>query len=78
MGFVLKEKLKVLKFVLKEWHKEEYGGLEARIETLIVDIKDLDVRGELVGLSNQEVESRKEKFVSLWKLMRSKELDPKI
>jgi hypothetical protein len=73
MGFVLKEKLKLLKPILREWHKEEFGGLETRIEELLVDIKDLDVRGELVGLSNQEVESRKEKFVSLWKLMRSKE-----
>ncbi|KAK2385146.1 hypothetical protein QL285_072415 [Trifolium repens] len=73
MGFVLKEKLKTLKTILKEWHKEEYGGLEARIEGVVVDIKDLDVRGELVGLSSQEVECRKEKFITLWNLLRCKE-----
>jgi hypothetical protein len=44
-----------------------------RIEELVVDIKDLDVRGELVGLSTQEVEDRKEKFALLWKCLRSKE-----
>jgi hypothetical protein len=47
--------------------------LEARIGELVVDIKDLDAKGELVGLSSQEVESRKEKFVLLWKFLRSKE-----
>ncbi|WJX76187.1 hypothetical protein P8452_59630 [Trifolium repens] len=32
MGHVLKEKLKGLKTTLREWHKNEYGGLEGRIE----------------------------------------------
>ncbi|KAK2383075.1 hypothetical protein QL285_070564 [Trifolium repens] len=62
MGFALKEKLKGLKTILKAWHKEEYGGMEARIVEVVEDIKDLDVRGELVGLSTQEMEGRKEKF----------------
>jgi hypothetical protein len=73
MGFVLKEKLKGLKVVLREWHKKEYGGSEAKIKELVVDIKDLDVKGELVGLSTQEVDSRKEKFVLMWKLLRNRE-----
>jgi hypothetical protein len=46
--------------------------MEARIEEL-VDIKDLDVRGELVGLSQMEVDTRKEKFITLWQLLRNKE-----
>ncbi|WJX93090.1 hypothetical protein P8452_74658 [Trifolium repens] len=73
MGFALKEKLKGQKIILKAWHKEEYGGMEARIVDVVEDIKDLDVRGELVGLSTQEVEGRKEKFATLWRLLRSKE-----
>jgi hypothetical protein len=72
-GFCLKKKLKGLKTILKAWHKEEYGGMEARIVEVVEDIKDLDVRGELVGLSTQEMEGRKEKFVTLWRLLRSKE-----
>ncbi|CAJ2635167.1 unnamed protein product [Trifolium pratense] len=72
MSFVLKEKLKGLKTVLKEWNNVEYGDMEARIQGLVVDIRDLDVRGEEVGLSNQEVTSRKQKFEDLWKLLRTR------
>ncbi|MCH87373.1 LINE-1 reverse transcriptase like, partial [Trifolium medium] len=43
------------------------------IEELVVEIRDLDTRGEEEGLSNQEVESRKEKFPALWKLLKNKE-----
>ncbi|MCH99194.1 LINE-1 reverse transcriptase like, partial [Trifolium medium] len=73
MGFVLKEKMKALKSLIRDWHKQEYGGMEARIEELVVEIRDLDTRGELVGLSIQEVESRKEKFGALWKFLKNKE-----
>jgi hypothetical protein len=73
MGHVLKEKLKRLKLTLKEWHKKEYGGMETKIEELVVDINDLDVKGELVGLTALEVEARKGKFVLLWNLIRNKE-----
>ena len=34
MSFVLKEKLKGLKGRLKVWNKEEYGGMEERVEKL--------------------------------------------
>ncbi|GAU21871.1 hypothetical protein TSUD_33680 [Trifolium subterraneum] len=73
MGFVLKEKLKGLKAHLRVWHKQEYGGLETRIEELKVEIGDLDCKGEEVGLNTQEIERRKEKFGVLWKLLKSKE-----
>ncbi|CAJ2642584.1 unnamed protein product [Trifolium pratense] len=73
MGFVLKEKLKALKSLIRDWHKQEYGGMEARIEELVEEIRDLDTRGELVGLSIQEVESRKEKFGALWNFLKNKE-----
>ncbi|MCI38924.1 RNA-directed DNA polymerase (Reverse transcriptase), partial [Trifolium medium] len=59
MGFILTEKLKGLKAHLKTWHKEEYGGGDERLSVLIEDIKDLDIRGELVGLAPQEVNLRK-------------------
>ena len=35
MGFILKEKLKKLEILLKEWNKEEYGGMEDRIIKLV-------------------------------------------
>jgi hypothetical protein len=75
MRFVLKEKLKRLKFFLKDWSKEEYGGLEGRINGLVLDISALDSRGEVSGLSNQEVAStsRKGKFEELWCFLKCKE-----
>jgi hypothetical protein len=48
--------------------------LEGRIEGLVVEIKDMDIRGELMGLTSQEVEDRKLKFSTLWKYLRSKEV----
>jgi hypothetical protein len=73
MGFILKEKLKGLKVKIKEWSKEVYGDIDSKITILIEDIKDDDVRGELVGLSEAEVYARKQKFSTLWHLLKSKE-----
>ncbi|GAU36760.1 hypothetical protein TSUD_213250 [Trifolium subterraneum] len=73
MCFVLKEKLKGLKVILRNWHKQEYGGLEGRIDELKVEISALDRKGEEVELSTEEVDCRKEKFGALWKLFKSKE-----
>jgi hypothetical protein len=65
MSFVLKVKLKGLKFIIKEWHKSVYGDLEARVSKGVEDILALDVRGEEVGLSEEEVELRKSMFRDL-------------
>jgi hypothetical protein len=73
MGIVLKEKLKSIKIRLKEWSKEEFGGMEARITSLIEDIQELDVKSELVGLIDGVVDLRKSKFIDLWNLLKSKE-----
>lgn len=55
MSFVLKEKLKGLKVKIKEWNKEEYGGMEERVEKLVEEINDLDELSEEVrGLSEGE------------------------
>ena len=67
MGFVLKEKLKGLKYRIKEWNKEEYGGMEEKIELLIEEIKGLDEKGEVGDLNDGEILSRKAKFGDLWK-----------
>jgi hypothetical protein len=73
MSFVLKEKLKGLKSALKAWHKLEYGGIEARIEELVVEISELDAKGEVVGLSNSEILCQKEKFGNLWRFLKNRE-----
>jgi hypothetical protein len=52
----------------------EYGSIDSKILSLVEDIKDIDVRGELMGLSEREVENRKNFFETLWHLLKSKEL----
>jgi len=73
MGFVLKEKLKVLKGRLRDWNKEEYGRMDTRITTLMEDIEELDVKGEATQLNEEDVRIRKEKFITLWSLLKAKD-----
>jgi hypothetical protein len=73
MGYILKEKLKGLKGSIKGWSKEVYGGIDEKIKRLVEDIQDLDVRGELMPLSEEEVTVRKRMFEALWHLLKGKE-----
>ncbi|MCH90117.1 transposon TX1 putative 149 kDa protein, partial [Trifolium medium] len=73
MAYVLKEKLKGLKTVIKEWNRQSYGAVDAKIEKLISEISMLDVKAELVGLSEEEVGRRKAVFSEMWHLKLSKE-----
>jgi hypothetical protein len=62
MAFILKEKLKALKFKLKEWSRLEFGNVEARIKKIVEDISVLDLKGEDSGLNSQEIVLRKNLF----------------
>lgn len=73
MSFVLKSKLKSLKLRLKEWNREEYGGMEERVERLVGDIKELDDKGEEVGLEEEVIASRKAKFGDLWRILKARD-----
>ncbi|WJX68405.1 dihydrolipoyllysine-residue acetyltransferase [Trifolium repens] len=70
MGFILKERLKWLKVVIKEWNKETYGDPNENKNELIADILALDNKRENVGLSKVEVETRMQKFEQLWSLLK--------
>ncbi|MCH85190.1 LINE-1 reverse transcriptase like, partial [Trifolium medium] len=72
-SFVLKEKLKLLKVVLKQWNKEVYGNVDYKIEKTTEEIEVLEVKCENVGLEEAELLERKEKFDYLWMLLKSKE-----
>ena len=48
------QKLKALKADLKKWNREEFGDLAFRNENQLTELLGLDVRKELVGLSNEE------------------------
>jgi hypothetical protein len=70
MGFVLKDRLKDLKGVIKEWCVEEYGKPEEKKNLLIEKILALDIRSEGVGLSDAEVGERKRLFDELWSTLK--------
>jgi hypothetical protein len=70
---ILKEKLKGLKTHLRGWNKATYGQLDFKINEIVEDIKELDMRSELVGLSANEVIMRKKLFGDMWHYKISKE-----
>ena len=53
-SFILAQKLKALKADLKKWNREEFGDLAFRKKNMLTELMGLDVREELVGLSNEE------------------------
>jgi hypothetical protein len=55
-GFILKDKLKVMKGALKEWHAAHAQNLSSRIDSLKVRLSALDLKGEQDTLSEAEVE----------------------
>ncbi|GAU51343.1 hypothetical protein TSUD_13210 [Trifolium subterraneum] len=55
-GFVLKEKHKMIKVALKEWHKSHVQNLPGKIDSLKTWLSDLDSKGEEEDLSVDEVE----------------------
>ncbi|MCI30732.1 endonuclease/exonuclease/phosphatase family protein, partial [Trifolium medium] len=54
-GFVLKEKLKMIKLALKEWHVAHTQNLPSRIDSLKVRLSDLEGKGEDTVLSDVEL-----------------------
>lgn len=72
-AFVLKEKLKSLKSILKNWNSQVFGNVENNLKKLEMEISSLDSRAELVGLSEEEVILRRSKFVELWGALKAKQ-----
>jgi len=54
-GYVLKEKLKLLKYSLKEWHQQHSQNLEGRISAVKNPISILDAKAELSALIDEEL-----------------------
>ncbi|MCI29977.1 cysteine-rich receptor-like protein kinase, partial [Trifolium medium] len=54
-GFVLKEKLKLIKMALKEWHGSHVRNIPGRIDNLKARLSVLDGRGEEEMLNDDEV-----------------------
>jgi hypothetical protein len=70
MSFVLKERLKHLKGIIKEWNAVTFGEAENRKHGLIKGILELDLKSEVAGLEDVEVAERKKLFEELWVLLK--------
>jgi endonuclease/exonuclease/phosphatase family metal-dependent hydrolase len=71
MGYVLKERLKGLKVVIKEWNEVTYRRPAREKQKLIDDIMALDIKSETLGLNVEEVAERKKLFEDLWNVLKS-------
>ncbi|KAL8547280.1 hypothetical protein ACS0TY_006850 [Phlomoides rotata] len=66
-GFVIKEKLKILKSELKGWSKVVFGELERKIEEKKTEIERLDIMDDALGLEPEEEEQRRNLMNDLMK-----------
>ncbi|KAK2427386.1 hypothetical protein QL285_025969 [Trifolium repens] len=69
-GFVLKEKLKMMKGALKEWHVTHSQNLSSRIDSLKIRLSALDLKGEEDILSDGEREELHEVTADISSLSR--------
>lgn len=58
-GYVLKEKLKGIKYKLKDWNKEHIGNLDTLISKAKEELSRLDLKGENGALAEEEVSQRR-------------------
>jgi hypothetical protein len=71
MGFILKERLKCIKGVIKGWSSNVFGVGEEKKGKLIKRVAELDLKSELGGLVDDEMVERKLIFEELWKILKS-------
>ena len=69
-GFVLREKLKLIKGALKEWHLEHAKNIPGKLEALKLRQAELDDKGEDDELSAEEVHEMREVTHNLHSLSR--------
>lgn len=65
-SFILKEKLKRLKLVLKEWNSRKFGAMEQNIKDLRKEVKRLDERDDEEGITEVEAMARSEALAKLF------------
>jgi hypothetical protein len=73
MGFVLKEKIKVIKNAIKVWNAAKFGEVGREKTRLIKSILDFDIKSESTGLNDGEVMERKKLFEDHWRLLKNVE-----
>jgi len=69
-AYVLKEKLKLLKGILKEWHQNHSQNLESMCGLLKERMSILDIKGETTALAEEEVVEIHDLAINLHSLSR--------
>jgi len=69
-SYVLKEKLKLMKLALKDWHQSHAQNLPARLLTLKDNITSLDLQGESTELTDGEIQELRGLSENLFSLSR--------
>jgi hypothetical protein len=72
-GMIVKDKFKALKWVLKKWNAEVYGGLEKKVERLTNEIERLDLKREGSDFVESDNVIQNALFVELRHLLHSKD-----
>ncbi|CAL0304706.1 unnamed protein product [Lupinus luteus] len=72
-SYVFKEKLKILKGVLKAWNKEHFGILDKKIVDQVNIINSIDAKESEGDLTSEEVSSRRVATVHLWRFSMQKD-----
>lgn len=68
-GYIVKEKLKLLKEDLRQWNNLVFGSIEKKIESLKEKIQELDFIDDALGLDEIEIIHRKECTTDLFRSM---------
>lgn len=68
-GFILKEKLKLLKADLKRWNKDTFGVIENIIENLKDEMQESDLKDDMFGRKKAKCIRRKEVTTELYRSM---------
>lgn len=71
-GYVIKEKIKLLKEDLKKWNKETFGDIGSSIEKYHQEIKILDTVDDVMGLDDGGITRRNELKALLYLEMKKK------
>lgn len=66
--YVLKEKFERIKQSLEEWHTNYSKNMEGRIKEAKEDFIRLETKGEIEGISEEEISIKREKVVHIYKL----------
>ncbi|GKV12840.1 hypothetical protein SLEP1_g23934 [Rubroshorea leprosula] len=72
-GFRLKEKLKMTKEALRKWSKNLLPEVDSKINKAATEIDRVDLKGESEHLSEEDIKSRRDATLVLWKNIRIKE-----